>query len=83
MQKIPHANELANIGACRDKWENDTMSCYKCELIFKMDEIIKTKDERKLSFEDAGWLIHAKYHPWCELLQKLPKCTLQKILGNV
>ena len=77
------ANELAEIGACRDKWGNNVISCYKCELKFNIEKITEYMEKSNLSFIDAGWLIHTINHPWCDLLQTLPKTSLQKILGRI
>ena len=75
--------ELAEIGACKDKWGNNTISCYKCELKFNVEEINEKIGDRYPSFVDAGWLIHTIHHPWCGLLQSIPEETLQKILGSI
>ena len=76
------SKELAQLGAIRDRTGNDNVYCFKCGFRFNLQEILSMADRSGLDFMEAGWFIHAKHHPWCELLEQVDKSTLNTILGN-
>ena len=83
LEGVEWADELAELGACRNKWENNLIACYQCGLEFEVETIIDTMNNSDLDFMGAGSLIHATHYPSCEQLQNLPVSTLEIILGSL
>ena len=77
------AGELAELGACANRREPNKVFCYKCGLTFNVQEILTLKERGVLNFLEAGWHIHAKHHPWCELLEQVHSSTLDNIIGKI
>ena len=78
----PFGEEMAEMGGYRDKWDYNQTSCYFCGLIFQMEEITTIMNHENIDFKDAGYLVHAILHPWCEILQNLPMHDRRKVLGS-
>ena len=76
------SKELADLGAIRNRPGDDDVSCFKCGFRFNVQEIRTTVDRSGLDFMEAGWLVHAKHHPWCKLLEHVDQSTLDTILGK-
>ena len=83
LEGVEWADELAELGACRNKWENNLIACYQCGLEFHVEKVTEIMNNNKLDFIGAGSLVHATNYPSCELLRTLPKLTLETILGNI
>ena len=67
---IKNSLELSEIGAYKDSLHRSGLiSCYKCGLLLKANEIEKISLQKNMSLLKAGWFFHAKQRPWCELLQ--------------
>ena len=81
LEGYPRSKELAEIGAYCDELQNNTLSCYKCGLVFNIGEINTVMEDTNISFEEAGWLVHTIHQPRCEVLQNLPQQTLKLISG--
>ena len=82
--QINVAADLASIGACRDIWwMNTVISCYRCGMIFDVDEILHYSKRKETSFKMAGLLLHAQYNPWCLFLEGLPIQSRKEILGKL
>ena len=71
---VGHSLELSEIGAYKDKQQKPGfISCFKCGLLLKSNEIENIAAEKNITFLKAGWFFHANQHPWCEFLQAV-KC---------
>lgn len=82
LEGVPFAEEIANNGGYRDKWEDNQISCYFCGLIFVTPEIMVVMKHENIDFKAAGHLVHAIQHPWCEIVQNLPTDDRTKVIGN-
>ena len=81
LKGLPHAEELAKIGAYRDALNGDQITCHKCQLIFQVDDIYMMMQHDNINFEEAGLLVHIIHHPWCDFLKALESKSREKILG--
>ena len=83
LKGVPHEKDLAKMGGYRNKWAKTSVSCYQCDFLFEYDEIHRVMNESNISFIDAGYLTHAKVHPWCKILLDLDEKYKEKLLGNI
>ena len=69
LKGVQFASDLAKVGACKDQFKNPSLiTCYKCGLVLKINEIERLARRHKISTLKACWLFHTRSHPWCEFL---------------
>ena len=69
LEGVENGLQLSLVGAYKDKFHRVNINCYKCGLLFDVDEIRKLSVDFKLSFLKASWLFHAKSRRACTFLQ--------------
>ena len=72
LKGVQHASDLAKVGACKDQLNiSSLIICYKCGLVFKINEIERLARRHEISTLKACWLFHTRSHPWCEFLSNV------------
>ena len=70
LEGLEFGSELATVGAYKDKFKTmNLISCFKCGLVFKVQEILEFSVLKKLTFLQSSWLYHSRSNPTCEFLK--------------
>ena len=73
---------MLELGAFRDKWNHDTIACYKCNSKLDPGDILAIMVEENLTFKETGNLLHTAQNPWCDIVQNLSVDEKRKVLGK-